>query len=47
MKKISDLISLLNLEKIEENIFRGQNYQAPWGRVFWGASNGTVCKCRS
>ena len=24
------------IEKIEENIFRGQNYQAPWKRVFGG-----------
>ena len=36
MKKVEELESLLNLEKIEENIFRGQNYQAPWGRVFGG-----------
>ncbi len=36
MQNIDELISLLNLEKIEENIFRGQNYQAPWKRVFGG-----------
>lgn len=36
MKKISELIDLLSLEKIEENIFRGQNYQTPWKRVFGG-----------
>ena len=36
MKKASELIDLLDLEQIEENIFRGQNYKAPWGRVFGG-----------
>ncbi len=36
MQKIEELIDLLNLEQIEENIFRGQNYQAPWKRVFGG-----------
>jgi acyl-CoA thioesterase-2 len=36
MKSIKELINLLELEKIDENIFRGQNYQAPWGRVFGG-----------
>ncbi|MDN5217419.1 acyl-CoA thioesterase II [Fulvivirgaceae bacterium BMA12] len=36
MQNIDELIDLLNLEKIEENIFRGQNYQAPWNRVFGG-----------
>lgn len=36
MQTIEALIDLLNLEKIEENIFRGQNYQAPWNRVFGG-----------
>lgn len=36
MQKIEELIELLNLEKIEDNIFRGQNYKAPWGRVFGG-----------
>ena len=36
MQSTLELIDLLTLEKIEENIFRGQNYQAPWGRVFGG-----------
>lgn len=36
METIQDLANLLNLEKIEENIFRGDNYQAPWKRVFGG-----------
>ena len=36
MDSTLQLIDLLTLEKIEENIFRGQNYQAPWGRVFGG-----------
>jgi acyl-CoA thioesterase II len=36
MHSTLQLIDLLSLEKIEENIFRGQNYQSPWGRVFGG-----------
>ena len=36
MKSVVELIELLNLEQIDENIYRGQNYQAPWGRVFGG-----------
>ncbi len=36
MKNAKELRDLLNLEKIEENIFRGNNYQAPWGAVFGG-----------
>lgn len=36
MNSIEELINLLSLEQIEENIFRGENYQAPWGRVFGG-----------
>lgn len=36
MDSTLQLINLLTLEKIEENIFRGQNYQSPWGRVFGG-----------
>ena len=36
MKNVEELIGLLSLEKIEENIFRGDNYQAPWKRVFGG-----------
>jgi len=36
MQSIEQLIDLLTLEGIEENIFRGQNYLAPWKRVFGG-----------
>ncbi|WP_373513428.1 acyl-CoA thioesterase II [Persicitalea sp.] len=36
MTNIEELIGLLSLEKIEENIYRGQNYKAPWKRVFGG-----------
>jgi len=36
MEKVSELLEILNLEKIEEKIFRGQNYETPWGRVFGG-----------
>ncbi|MEM6319710.1 MAG: acyl-CoA thioesterase II [Bacteroidota bacterium] len=36
MKSIKELVDLLSLEQIDENIYRGQNYQAPWGRVFGG-----------
>ncbi len=33
---LSDLIDRLSLEKIEENIFRGQSQDLGWGRVFGG-----------
>lgn len=36
MKSIKELEDLLNLEQIEVNIFRGQNFKAPWKRVFGG-----------
>jgi len=36
MENAKELSGLLNLEKIEENIFRGNNYPAPWGAVFGG-----------
>ena len=36
MKLISELIDLLNLEQIGMNLYRGQNYQSPWGAVFGG-----------
>lgn len=36
METIQELTNLLTLEKIEENIFRGDNYKAPWNRVFGG-----------
>ncbi len=36
MKTISELIRLLTLEKIDDQVFIGQNFKAPWGRVFGG-----------
>ncbi len=36
MDNYEQLREVLELEKIEENLFRGQNYLAPWGRVFGG-----------
>jgi len=36
MQAIQDLIDLLTLKQIDDTIFEGENYQAPWGRVFGG-----------
>lgn len=36
MQKITDLIKILDLEQLSDNVFKGQNYNAPWGRVFGG-----------
>jgi acyl-CoA thioesterase-2 len=36
MKEIKELLSLLNLEQIEENIFRGQSHSVGSTRVFGG-----------
>jgi acyl-CoA thioesterase-2 len=36
MNNTEELLELLDLEKLEENLFRGQNYVAPWGRIFGG-----------
>tara|TARA_B100000497_G_C7626446_1_gene376439 strand:+ start:177 stop:1061 length:885 start_codon:yes stop_codon:yes gene_type:complete len=36
MHSLSELINLLSLEKINDHTFIGNNYQAPWGRVFGG-----------
>ncbi len=36
MKTIKELIELLTLEQLDDQIFIGQNYLAPWGRVFGG-----------
>lgn len=36
MKSSKELIELLHLEQIDETIYRGQNYQTPWKRVFGG-----------
>jgi acyl-CoA thioesterase-2 len=35
-KLLDELIKTLNLEKLEENLFRGQSEQTAWGRVFGG-----------
>ena len=45
MKTIKELIALLTLEELEAHIFLDQNYQAPWGRVFWGSSTCTIITC--
>lgn len=36
MKDVQELIRLIELEQIEENIFRGDSYKTPWKRVFGG-----------
>lgn len=36
MKDFDQLRSVLELEKIEDNLYRGQSYRTPWGRVFGG-----------
>lgn len=36
MKNFDELRSVLELEKIEDNLYRGQSYRTPWGRVFGG-----------
>ena len=36
MQNINELIELIELEKAEKNVYLGQNYQAPWNRVFGG-----------
>ena len=33
---LDDLVARLELERIEENIFRGQSQDLGWGRVFGG-----------
>jgi len=33
---LPELLELLKLEKLEENLFRGQNFQTAWKRVFGG-----------
>ena len=35
-EKLHELVGLLRLERIEENIFRGQSQDLGWGRVFGG-----------
>ncbi len=36
MENVQDLIKILDLERIEEQIFRGQSHFTPWGNVFGG-----------
>ncbi len=36
MKDFDDLRAVLELEQIEDNLYRGQSYRTPWGRVFGG-----------
>ncbi len=36
MKSVAELVELIALEKINDHSFIGQNYQAPWNRVFGG-----------
>ena len=36
MKDFDQLRTVLELEKIEDNLYRGQSYRTPWGRVFGG-----------
>jgi len=36
MKNIDEVRTVLELERIEDNLYRGQNYKSPWGRVFGG-----------
>ncbi len=36
METLSELIGLLTLEQLDDRTFKGENYQAPWGRVFGG-----------
>jgi acyl-CoA thioesterase-2 len=36
VKNTTELLEILDLEQIDDNLFRGQNYKAPWGRVFGG-----------
>jgi acyl-CoA thioesterase-2 len=33
---VKDLLTILDLEKLEENLFRGQSPNAGWQRVFGG-----------
>ena len=36
MKDFDELRSVLELERIEDNLYRGLSYRTPWGRVFGG-----------
>ncbi|MEO0900044.1 MAG: acyl-CoA thioesterase II [Bacteroidota bacterium] len=36
MQTIEEMIEILDLEKIEDNIFRGKTYKTPWKRIYGG-----------
>ena len=36
MQTVEELKSILTLEQIEDNIFRGETYKTPWKRVYGG-----------
>ena len=36
MNALSELITLITLNKINDHTFIGNNYNAPWGQVFGG-----------
>ena len=46
---IADLLAILDLEKLEENLFRGRSPQTNWQRVFGGQVIGQalVAACRT
>jgi len=33
---LPDLLEVLNLEQLEDRLFRGMSHTTPWGRVFGG-----------
>lgn len=49
MSAVSDLLSILDLERLEDNLFRGHNPEAGWQRVFGGQVIGQalVAACRT
>lgn len=36
MKNVAELAALIGLERIEDNLFKGQTYKTFWGRVYGG-----------
>jgi acyl-CoA thioesterase-2 len=48
-RAVADLLSILDLEKLEENLFRGQSPRSGWQRVFGGQVIGQalVAACRT
>src|SRR5262245_41158792 len=49
MSAVDDLLTILDLEKLEENLFRGRSPQTRWQRVFGGQVIGQalVAACRT